>query len=176
MYRPVPSIGSKSRSWVVGWMYQVDVYLRVRRAVMVDGMSIRDASRELGLYRDTVRKMLAYSAPPGYRRRTPPRASQAGADTGVIDRILADGLRRPRKQRHTANRIFERLRDEHGFDGGYTTVKDYARENRRRSREMSVPLSHAPGQAQCGFGEARVVIGGVWRSGAEGPLPRPGPA
>ena len=58
-------------------MYQVDVYLRVRRAVMVDGMSIREASRELGLYRDTVRKMLACSAPPGYRRRTPPRASQA---------------------------------------------------------------------------------------------------
>ena len=61
MYRPVPSIGSKSRSWVVGWMYQVDMYLRVRRAVMVDGMSIREASRELGLYRDTVRKMLACS-------------------------------------------------------------------------------------------------------------------
>ena len=97
MYRPLPSIGSKSRSWVVGWMYQVDVYLRVRRAVMVDGMSIREASRELGLYRDTVRKMLACSAPPGYRRRTPPRASQAGADTGVIDRILEDGLRPPRE-------------------------------------------------------------------------------
>ena len=97
MYRPLPSIGSKSRSWVVGWMYQVDVYLRVRRAVMVDGMSIREASRELGLYRDTVRKMLACSALPGYRRRTPPRASQAGADTGVIDRILADGLRPPRE-------------------------------------------------------------------------------
>ena len=45
MYRPLPSIGSKSRSWVVGWMYQVDVYLRVRRAVMVDGMSIREVSR-----------------------------------------------------------------------------------------------------------------------------------
>ena len=44
----------------------------------------------------------------------------------------------------------------------YTTVKDYVREHRRRSREMSVPLSHPPGQAQCGFGEARVVIGGVW--------------
>ena len=44
------------------------------------------------------------------------------------------------------------------FDGRYTTVKDYVRE-RRRAREMSVPLSHAPGQAQCGFGEARVVIG-----------------
>ena len=72
-------------------------------------------------------------------------------------------LRRPRKQRHTAKRIFERLRDEYGFDGGYTTVKDYVRENRRQTKEMFVPLSHAPGHAQCDFGEALVVIGGVER-------------
>ena len=63
MYRPLPSIGSKSCLWAVGWMYQVDVYLRVRRAVMVDGMSIREVSRVFGLHRDTVRKILAYSAP-----------------------------------------------------------------------------------------------------------------
>ena len=55
------------------------------------------------------------------------------------------------------------LRDEYGFDGGYTTVKDYVRENRRQTKEMFVPLSHAPGQAQCDFGEALVVIGGVER-------------
>ena len=42
-------------------MYKVDVYLRVRRAVMVDGMSIREASRVFGLHRDTVRKMLVFS-------------------------------------------------------------------------------------------------------------------
>ena len=60
-------------------------------------------------------------------------------------------------------RIFERLRDEYGFGGGYTTVKGYVREHRRRSREMVVPLSHAPGHAQCDFGEALVVINGVER-------------
>ncbi len=73
MYRPLPSIGSKSCLWAVGWMYQVDVYLRVRRAVMVDGMSLREAARVFGLHRDTVRKMLAYSVPPGYRRQNPPK-------------------------------------------------------------------------------------------------------
>ena len=142
-------------------MYKVDVYLRVRRAVMVDGMSMREAARVFGLHRDTVRKMLAYSVPPGYRRQSPPRKPKLEPYTGVIDRILEDDLRRPRKQRHTAKRIFERLRDEYGFDGGYTTVKDYVRENRRQTREMFVPLSHPPGQAQCDFGEALVVIGGV---------------
>ena len=144
-------------------MYSVDVYLRVRRAVMVEGKSIREVSREFGLHRDTVGKMLAYSVPPGYRRQTPPRRPKLEPFTGVIDRILEDDLGRPRKQRHTAKRIFERLRDEYGFDGGYTTVKDYVRENRRQTREMFVPLSHPPGHAQCDFGEALVVIGGVER-------------
>ena len=142
-------------------MYKVDVYLRVRRAVMVEGVSIREASRVFGLHRDTVRKMLAYSVPPGYRWQISPRRPKLEPYTGVIDRILEDDLRLPKKQRHTAKRIFERLRDEYGFGGGYTTVKDYVREHRRRSREMFVPLSHPPGHAQCDFGEALVIIGGV---------------
>ena len=143
-------------------MFKVDVYLRVRRAVMVEGKSIRETARTFGLHRDPVQpKMLTYSVPPSYRRQTPPRRPKLEPFTGVIDRILENDLRRPRKQRHTAKRIFERLRDEYGFDGGYTTVKDYVRENRRQTREMFVPLSHAPGRAQSDFGEALVVIG-VW--------------
>ena len=144
-------------------MYRVDVYLRVRRTVMVEGMSIREASRVFGLHRDTVRKMLAYSVPPGYRRHSPPRRPKLEPFTGVIDRILEEDLRVLKKQRHTAQRIFERLRDEYGFQGQYTIVKDYVRERRRQTREVFVPLSHSPGHAQCDFGEARVVIGGVER-------------
>ena len=144
-------------------MYKVDVYLRVRRAVMVDGMSVREAARTFGLHRDTVRKMLEYSVPPGYRRQTPPKRPKLEPFSGVIDRILEDDHQVPRKQRHTAKRIFERLRDEYGFDGGYTIVKDYVREHRRQTREMFVPLSHPPGHAQCDFGEALVIIGGVER-------------
>ena len=82
----------------------MEVYLRVRRAVMVEGVSIREASRAFGLHRDTVRKMLAYSAPPGYRRQTPPRRPKLEPFTGVIDRILEDDLRVSRRQRHTAKR------------------------------------------------------------------------
>ena len=68
---------------------------------------------------------------------------------------------RYRKQRQTAKRIFERLRDEHGFTGGYTIVKDYVREHRRHRREMFVPLTHPPGHAQADFSEAWAVIAGV---------------
>ena len=103
-------------------MYQVESYLRVRRAVMVEGMSIQDASRAFGLHRDTVRKMLAYSVPLGYRSRPRPggptlRQAQEDPFTGVIDRILEDDHEAPKKQRHTTKRIFKRLRDEHGFNG-----------------------------------------------------------
>ena len=101
--------------------------------------------------------------PPGYRRQTRPKRPKLEPFTGVIDRILEDDHQVPKKQRHTAKRIYERLRDEHGFDGGYTIVKDYVREHRRQTREMFVPLSHPPGHAQCDFGEALVVIGGVER-------------
>ena len=87
-------------------MYIVDMYFRVRRACLVDGMSIREASRVFGLHRDTVRKMLSHPVPPGYRRKRPPRRPKLEPYTGVIDRILEDDLSAPKKQRHTAKRIF----------------------------------------------------------------------
>jgi len=144
-------------------MYSVDLYGRVRRACHVEGMSIREAARVFGLHLETVSKMLRYSAPPGYRRSAPVRRPKLDAFTGVIDRILEEDGSAPRKQRHTAKRIFERLRDEHGFEGGYTIVKDYVRERRLRSREVFVPLAHEPGHAQVDFGEALVVIAGIER-------------
>ena len=144
-------------------MYLVELYLRVRRACMVDGMSIREASRMFGVHRDTVRKMLENPVPPGYRMRRPRRRPKLEGFAEVIDRILRDDLDLPRKQRHTAKRIHERLRDEHDFDGGYTAVKDYVRERRIVTREMFVPLSHPPGHAQCDFGEAWAIIDGMKR-------------
>jgi transposase len=82
---------------------------------------------------------------------------------GTIDQILEEDKVRGKKQRHTAKRIFERLRDEHSFTGGYTIVKDYVRLRKLSQREMFVPLEHPPGDAQADFGEAVVVIGGVER-------------
>ena len=144
-------------------MYKVELYARVRRACMVEGMSSREAAQVFGLHRDTVRKMLEHSVPPGYRRQSPPRRPKLDPYRGVIDRILDEDRSLPKKQRHTAKRIYDRLRAEHGFDGKYTIVKDYVRERRRRTREMYVPLSHPAGDAQCDFGQLKAVIGGVGR-------------
>ena len=105
--------------------------------------------------------MLQYAVPPGYQRRQPIKRPKLGPWLGVIDAILDDDKQRPAKQRHTAKRIFERLKEEHGFTGGYTIVKDYVRSAELHSREMFIPLTHAPGEAQADFGEALVVVAGV---------------
>jgi len=142
-------------------VYTVELYARVRRAVLVNGMSEREASREFGLARETVRKMLRYSVPPGYQRHKPARRPKLDQWVAIIDRIMKDDRHQPRKQRHTAKRIFDRLKEEHGFPGGYTIVKDYVRLKRLGQREMFVPLHHPPGDAQGDFGEAQVVIAGA---------------
>ena len=139
----------------------MELYARVRRAVVVDKMSEREAAKQFGLARETVRKMLRYSVPPGYRRKQPARRPKLDAWVAAIDQILEDDKAEGRKQRHTAKRIFERLRDEHQYTGGYTIVKDYVRLRKLSQREMFVPLAHPPGDAQADFGEAMVVIAGV---------------
>jgi transposase len=105
--------------------------------------------------------MLLYSSPPGYRQSKRRRKPKLGPYLGIIDRILEDDRHAPPKQRHTAKRILDRLREEHGFTGGYTIVKDYVREKRIRMREVYFPLDHRPGASQVDFGESKALIGGT---------------
>lgn len=144
-------------------MFAVEKYAAVRDFVLVKGNSRREAARVFGISRDSVAKMCAYSAPPGYRRSQPPKRPKLDPFVSIIDAILKADREAPKKQRHTGKRIFERLRDEHGFTGGITIVTDYVREARQRTSEKFVPLAHPPGHAQVDFGEAIGVIGGVRR-------------
>ena len=100
-------------------MYRVELYAQVRRSVFVEGLSEREAAKRFGLARGTVRKMLRYATPPGYRRRQPAQRPKLDPFTGIVDQILIDDQERPKKQRHTAKRIFDRLRDEYDFTGGW---------------------------------------------------------
>lgn len=142
-------------------MKTVELYARVRHAVLIEGISERAAADRFGINARTVSKMLKFSAPPGYVRTKAPFRPKLDAFTGVIDAILAGDKDRPKKQRHTSKRIFERLRDEHGFTGRITIVKDYVAGWRRRTQEVFVPLVHPPGHAQADFGEAIGMIGGI---------------
>ena len=141
----------------------MELYGRVRHAVLIDGLSRREAARVFGINRRTVDKMLMFSVPPGYRRSQPVRRPKLDPYVGLIDAILEADKTVPRKQKHTSKRVFERLRDEHGYAGGITIVKDYIFAAKQRQREMFVPLVHPPGHAQADFGEAFAVIAGVER-------------
>src|ERR1700724_4402935 len=129
-------------------MFTVELYAKIRHAVMIDGLSRREAAKRFGVHRNTITKMLSFSVPPGYRRRERPASKKLGPYMAWIDKVLEDDRSVHKKQRHTAQRIFERLRDEEGFSGGYTIVREYVARAMLRLREMFVPLSHRPGQRQ----------------------------
>jgi len=103
-------------------MYSVELYSRVRRACHIDGMNKSAAARLFGIHRKTVAKILEHSVPPGYRRSQPPVRPKLDPFIPIIDQILEDDKSQLKKQRHTAKRIFERLRDEYGFTGGITIM------------------------------------------------------
>ena len=140
---------------------EVDIYAKVRRAVMVEGLSERGAARQFGLSRKTVSKMIRHMLPPGYQRKGPPVSPKLGPFVGIIEQILLTDHDVLKKQRHTARRIYERLRDEHGFSGGYTIVREYVAQERVRQKEVFIPLFHMAGRAQVDFGEADIYLGGV---------------
>src|SRR5947209_15341355 len=138
----------------------MDNWAEIRRRVLADGLSGRAACREYKIHWKTLQKILDNPEPPGYRRTKPRRPSILEPLLPVVHQILQDDKQAPKKQRHTAKRIFERLRAEHGYQGGLTTVKDAVRAWRRRTAEVFVPLSHPPGQAQADFGQAEVILDG----------------
>lgn len=89
-----------------------------------------------------------------YQRKREPYSPKLAPFIGIIDAILEADKKVHVKQRHTALRIMERLRDEHGFTGKYTIVRNYVYKDAARNKEMFIPLTHSPGHAQVDFGEA----------------------
>jgi transposase len=135
-------------------------WAEIRRRVLVDGQSKRSVCREFDIHWDTLQKILHHSEPPGYRRAAARPKPKLEPFLAVIHQILEADRKAPKKQRHTARRIFERLRDEHGYQGGLSIVKEAVASWRLRSAEVFIPLAHPPGEAQVDFGEAEIHLDG----------------
>ena len=133
--------------------------MEVRRRVLTGELSKRAACREYEIHWQTLERILSHAEPPGYQK-TKPRSSIVDAFEPINEEILKSDRQVHRKQRHTARRIFERLRDEHGYVGGETIVKDAVRAWKQHHREVFLPLSHPPGEAQVDFGFADVWLAG----------------
>lgn len=139
----------------------MEQWAEIRRQVLVEGMSKREACKRYAIHFLTLKKILSHEEPPGYRRAKPPTRPLTAPVLPIIRQILDDDTKAPKKQRHTAKRIWERLREEHGFTGCYTSVKDAVREMKVGRKEVFLPLSHPPGEAQVDFGFAKVLVAGV---------------
>src|SRR5712691_9226338 len=143
---------------------RVEQFEQIRRDRKREGLSIRELARRHGVHRRAVRQALAAALPPP--RKTPERrpAPKLGPYRGLIDGWLLADREAPRKQRHTAKRIWQRLVDEHGADVAETTVRDYVRRRRRELGEPGeafVPQVHEPGiEAEVDWGEAEIVLAG----------------
>jgi transposase len=138
----------------------MEQWAAIRRRVLQEGVSKRQILRETGMHWTTLAKILAHSQPPGYRVQQLRQKPKLGRHVDLIRQILAQDKLFPKKQRHTAVKILERLRAE-GYRGGYTMVKEAVRELRRTSAEVFMPLVHQPGDAQADYFYALAKVGGT---------------
>lgn len=138
----------------------MEFWKEVRRRVLTKEISKRAACEAYGLGWHTLNKILAHDEPPGYRLIQPRQKRKLAPFLPIIHQILEDDRQAPKKQRHTAKRIFQRLREEHGFQGGKTVVKVAVRAWKQSHQEVFLPLSHPPGEAQVDFGEATIHLAG----------------
>lgn len=145
-------------------MLTVEHYELIRRKYFVDGLSVRAIAEELGHARKTIAKAIRHALPPGYRRRAPATCPVMDKVAGIVEAWLEQDRQRPPKQRHTAQRIFERLREEYGFAGSSSTVRRYVNKTRFSQAEVFMPLAFEPGEeAQVDWHEGWIIQGGVER-------------
>lgn len=149
---------------------KVELFAAIRRDSRTEKLSIHELSRRYGVHRRLVREALT-SPWPTPRKPMPPRPSVIDPYKPLIDAILRADLDAPRKQRHTAKRVFDRLVDEHGMDNvSYGRVRDYIRrrkpeiwvEEDRGPPSVFIPQTHRPGEeAEVDFGDVYITLDGV---------------
>ena len=146
-------------------MMTVDQYNYIRTAHRVYGKKIREIARETGHSRNTIRKVLrdGYGGYPSRARQPYP---VLGPYLAIIDRWLKEDKDRPKKQRHTARRIYHRLCREHGFTGSERAVRKYVHDARKRWRsgvdDVFIPLDPELGlEAEIDWGSCHAILGGI---------------
>jgi transposase len=141
-------------------LQDMELWTEIRRRVLTGELSRRQAVKDYQLNYRTIQKIVGHVEPPGYRRKAPRQRPKLEPFLPRILKILDADQTAPKKQRHTAKRIFERLRDEHAYAGSYEGVKEAVRELKASRQEVFLPLAHPPGEAQIDFGYAEIDLAG----------------
>jgi transposase len=140
----------------------MDWWTKIRLEVLREESPKREVLRREGIGWDTLKKILANPSPPGYQLSQPRPRPKVGPFLEQITQIIQSDKAYPQKQRHTAKRIYERIK-EMGYEGGYTQIKEAVREFKNLNQEVFMPLSHRPGEGQVDFGYALARVCGVLR-------------
>jgi transposase len=138
----------------------MEKWTKIRRDILVEEMSRREACRKYNLNFRTIQKILKHPEPPEKPKEYVRAKPKIGPFISVIHEILKADKKTHPKQRHTGKRIFDRLRDEHGYTGGITVVRGEIRRWKQQTAEVFMPLAHPPGEAQFDFGEAKALYRG----------------
>jgi transposase len=146
---------------------RVELFEQIRRDRRVEKLSIRELAERHRVHRRTVRQALASAVPPPRKAYPPRRRPATDPYAAVIDGWLLADKDVPKKQRHTARRVWQRLVAEHGATLAEVTVSRYVARRKRELGldpvEVSVPQTHARGaEAEVDFGEFYATIAGVW--------------
>jgi len=140
-------------------MIQVDEKETIRRLYFIKRHSARRIARERHHSRKTVKKAIMDGGVPKYHLTRAKPCPVMGPYRDIIESWLKEDRSQPKKQRHTAHRIYERLVNEFSFTGAERTVREYVRKLRFDLEDMAIPLEFDPGSdAQCDWGEAWVYM------------------
>jgi transposase len=138
----------------------MDKWIELRRKIRNQEIPLRQLERDTGIHRKTLRKIRDNSQPPGYRRTKSINKPKISPYLDRIKALIKSDKQEHKKQYYTAKKILEILQSE-GFTGGYTIVKDAIRQIKKTSKEVFMPLSQRPGEAQVDFGQAVVKFNGT---------------
>lgn len=146
-------------------MLIVETIAKIRRYHFVDGKSIKEISRLLGMSRNTVRKVIRSGATEHRYQRDNQPMPRLGTYLSRLETLLEEDWRRPKKRRLTSQRLLELLRGE-GYAGGYDSIQRFVKKWREeKSRNVGsgfIPLRFAPGEAyQFDWSHEWVILGGV---------------
>src|SRR5437763_6941004 len=118
----------------------MELWSEIRRRVVTGEISLRQACSEYGLNFRTIRKIVRYPEPPPFGAPQPRPKPILGPFLPILQQFIDDDRHAPPKQRHTARRIYERLRDEHGYSGCSSIVRAAVRAYKQAQAAVFLPL------------------------------------
>jgi transposase len=140
---------------------KVENHELIRKLVLIDGLSQNEVAERLGHSKRSVKRALDNPEPRQYTQSGPRTTPVADSVRPIVQQWLQDDQSKPRKQRHTQTRIYERLRDEYQFTGSRRTISTLIKKLQGKTPEVFCPIDHPPaGEVQIDWGQATVLLSG----------------